>query len=83
MRSWSEEETEERHGLAVQGSTSISQQGSELGEETCKDGEPCPLCGLARLSDSVLVTGQDEGGQRLGGSDDERNFPFPREEEED
>ena len=56
-----------REARARQGSTSVSQQGSELGEETC----------------SVLVTGQDEGGQRLGGSDDERNFPFPREEEED
>ena len=83
MRTWSEEETEERHGLAVQGSTSVSQQGGEFGEETCKDGERCPLCGLARLSDSVLVTGQDEGGQRLEGSDDERDFPFPREAEED
>ena len=38
---------------------------------------------LEKKHDSVLVTGQDEGGQRLGGSDDERNFPFPREEEED
>ena len=82
MRSWSEEEIEERHGLAVQGSTLVSQQGSEFGEEKCKNGELCPPCGLARLSDLVLVTGQDEGGQRLGGSDDERDLLLSREEED-
>ena len=82
MRSWSEEEIEERHGLAVQGSTFVSQQGSEFGEEKCKNGELCPPCGLARLSDLVLVTGQDEGGQRLAGSDDKRDLLLSREEED-
>ena len=57
-------------------------KGSELGEAKCKNGEPCPPCGLARLSDLVLVTGQDEGGQKLGGSDDERDLLLSREEED-
>ena len=50
-------------------------------ERKCeKDGELCIPCGFERLCELFLVTGE---GQKLGDSDDEKSFPFLRENEED